>query len=136
MFKFKFKQRLAEPTNPITPLLHGLMTTIYGIWVMIPSWNAYGKSHVYRLVTQVAPEVFWGALATTVGLVMIYGVLKFSPRWLKISAGVGVWFWSMFFTLSVFGDYQSTICVFAGYFVIFNIFQSVSSPKFHAKTLG
>jgi hypothetical protein len=104
----KLATALLAPINPASVIILGVYTFVWGLWVANPFWEVFGRAPLFDVMNTIAPEVFWGLLAITVGLVVMYGAWKRSYWSLTFGAALGSWHWMMIATFYFLGDIYNT----------------------------
>jgi hypothetical protein len=104
----KFAAALLKPINTAAIVLLGGYTILWGIWVGNPFWTVFTQAKLYSVLSGVAPEYFWGALAIVVGTMTVFGAVKRSYRSLVIGASVVGWHWFMIAIFYLMGDWHNT----------------------------
>lgn len=99
---------LLAPINPASPIIMGIYTLLWGLWVANPFWTVFGQAHLYRIMETVAPEFFWGVLAIVCGVAICYGAVKRSYGAIIFGSTVGAWHWLMIATFYFLGDIYNT----------------------------
>lgn len=118
----KLAKALLLPINPAAVILLGIYTVVWGIWLANPFWTVFTQAPIYSALAQLAPEVCWGILAITCGLVTIYGAIKRKYGPLVRGAQVSGWHWFMISTLYFMGDPLNTGGITALTFAIYAAF--------------
>lgn len=120
-------EALLQPVNKAGIILLGIYTVIWGFWVGSPWWTVFTQAKLYYLLAQVAPEMFWGCLAFSCGLVTIWGAVRRTYPALLIGSAVAGWHWFMIAIFYLLGDWQNTggitallLCVYA-IFIYLNV---------------
>ena len=118
----KFAIALLKPINTAAVVLLGVYTILWGFWVGNPFWTVFTQAKLYSVLSGVAPEMFWGALAISVGLLTVHGAVRRSYRALVIGASVQGWHWLMIGIFYLMGDWQNTGGITALIFAIYAAF--------------
>lgn len=100
--------KLGHPINTSAVMIMAVYTFVWGLWVVNPFWDVFRTAPTYSALMQVLPEVVWGIFATTVGLVMIYGVIRSSFKSLTTGAFAGALHWMIICGGYFAGDWQNT----------------------------
>lgn len=99
---------LLRPLNPTIIIILGLYTATWGLWVANPFWTVFTQAPIYLAMAQMAPEIVWGAIAVTAGIVISYGAYKPSAKNLQLGAFVGFFHWFVIGILYLISDWQNT----------------------------
>lgn len=118
----KLAKALLLPINPAAVILLGIYTVVWGLWVVNPFWSVFSQAGVFSILAQVAPEVFWGFLAISCGLVTIYGAVKRSYGPLVRGAATSGWHWLMIATFFLMGNAYDPAGITALIFMIYSAF--------------
>ena len=99
---------LIKPINPYASVLLGIMTFMWGLWVVNPFWEVFTRAAVYSKAIEFAPEWAWGTWSTTCGLTIILALVKHSPVWVVRASGFAIWHWFTVSGMLWWGDWQNT----------------------------
>jgi hypothetical protein len=99
---------LTRPINKVAALVLSIYTFLWGVWLANPFWKVFENVAVYSWLENIAPEVYWGAIAMSVGAIMTYGVIRSSYRSLTIGAFVGFIHWLIIAMGYFAGDWKNT----------------------------
>lgn len=123
----KFAKRLSKPINTAAIVIMGVYTILWGIWVGNPFWSTFDEGKQFDWLAKVMPEWGWGGVATAVGIVMVYGVLRNSFHSLSTGSMIGSIYWGLIATGYYIGDWRDTagltktmICLYCA-FIFLNI---------------
>ncbi len=115
-------ERLARPINPASQIFFAIYTIIWGGFVLSPLWDVFSQAPIYRQMSNIAPEAFWGSVALICGSMMLWGVLKNSIKSLTVGAFIGFTHWLVISMAFVYSDWQnpgwlgsSMVCLLCGY---------------------
>src|SRR4051794_8161211 len=84
--------------EPIEVLL-GTMATLWGFWLVLP-FDTFASSPAFGVMAQLAPEMLWGGVILTIGLMQLFMVVVrriiperpcYSERRLLVSLSATVW---------------------------------------------
>lgn len=99
---------LIQPMNLYASVLLGVMTFVWGVWVVNPFWHVFTRAAIYDKTLEFAPEWAWGTWSTVCGAALVAAVFKRSTRWVSRASAFAMWHW---FTISLmfwWGDWQNT----------------------------
>ena len=101
-------QALLMPINTAVVVILGFFTSIWGLWIFSPLWNAFDGATVYANMAFL-PEMIWGGIGLLTGIMMIYGVFRNSFRSLTFGAKIGFYHWITVGILLLLGNWQCTL---------------------------
>lgn len=99
---------LIKPMNPYASVWLGIMTFMWGLWVVNPFWQVFTRANVYSKALEFAPEWAWGTWSTLCGITLIVALIKHSPCWVVRAAGFAIWHWFTVSGMLWWGDWQNT----------------------------
>ena len=102
-----FAEELLKPVNTALTMILGLYTLLWGLWIAAP-WSVFNTAHLFHQMAELMPEWAWGGIAISVGILMIYGVLRHSYRSLTLGALVGYFHWLVISIMYFWGDWKNT----------------------------
>lgn len=121
-WSYKLAETLLLPLNLAAVIFLGLYTTIWGLWVVAPWWEVFNQAQLYHVLATVAPEWFWGGIAVTCGLFILYGALKPTYGPLVRGSSVAFWHWFMITIFYFMGDPFNTGGITALAFALYSAF--------------
>lgn len=98
---------LLRPINPYSTLILGVMTALWGLWLLMP-WPVFEHAVLFSKMSDFAPEWAWGCWSVTSGLLVIYGVFKGFYRILSWTLAFIGWHWFTVSSMMWWGDWQNT----------------------------
>lgn len=104
----KFASGVLAPMNPYVSVVLGLLTFVWGLWVLLPFWDVFTRADVYIKALEFAPEWAWGAWATTTGASILVGIYYAHARPLALALGAVTWHWFTVAGMLWWGDWQNT----------------------------
>lgn len=113
---------LLKPMNPYGSVLLGLLTTLWGLWILSPFWEAFDQADVYGKAVEFAPEWAWGTWATVCGLIILLALWRSSSIWLSRASGFAVWHWLTVAVMLWWGDWHNAAGLtytFIGFYTVF-----------------
>lgn len=99
---------LLTPINPYALSLLGFLTFFWGLWIVNPFWEVFGRADIYQRTLDFAPEWAWGSWSTACGALMLYGLFADRFRVLVPALIVGMWHWFTIAGMFWWGDWQNT----------------------------
>lgn len=99
---------LMKPINTTVTVLLGVLTFLWGLWVMSPWWSVFGSSTLYARMSEFAPEFAWGAWATVAGFIQLTAALRGNMKFLTQSLEFIAWHWFIVALTMWFGNWQNT----------------------------
>jgi hypothetical protein len=99
---------VSRPINRFTAAALSTYTMLWGVWLSNPFWQVFNQSPLYRWMADVASETVWGLGAVSVGVIMLYGVIRSSKKSLTIGAFVGFIHWLLIAVGYFAGSWQNT----------------------------
>lgn len=100
-------QDILRPINTAAIMIMGVYTVFWGLWVASPFWDVFSRAPVYHYF-MILPETFWGIVAITAGVIMVYGVLERSYHSLTTGSMIGFLHWLVISVFFLVGDWQNT----------------------------
>jgi len=94
--------------NPYGSTLLGLLTFMWGLWIVNPFWSVFSRAGVYGKAMDFAPEWAWGTWSTICGLAILCALWRSSSVWLARASGFAVWHWFTISGMLWWGDWQNT----------------------------
>lgn len=113
---------LLKPMNPYGSSLLGLLTLMWGMWIINPFWDVFSRAGVYSKAMEFAPEWAWGTWSTLCGLGILTALWRGSSHWLAGASGFVVWHWFTISGMLWWGDWQNTAgltYMFIGFYSVF-----------------
>lgn len=139
-FAVRLRMTLTQPINTSAVIIMALYTLLWGLFIMLPVVSF--DSLRFAVLVSIMPEFFWGALAFSVGYVMLLGVLKHSFKSLSRGAFVGFIHWLIIAVCYLLGDWTSTgwitgvtVATYCG-FIYLNLKQNKDEFPFTAAKLS
>lgn len=99
---------LLKPMNPYASSILGMLTLMWGIWIVNPFWSVFASANVWHRAMQFAPEWAWGTWATVAGGAILFALFKGSTKWVARTLGFGIWHWWTVSGMLWWGDWQNT----------------------------
>lgn len=109
----KFRSRIS--------ILLGCYTFLWGVWILIPSWDVFETSPVFASMREFMPERWWGINAMLAGAILTLGQSRKAVIWGSVA---GVYHWGVVGTLYVVAEWKSTawITAYTTALLIFGIY--------------
>jgi hypothetical protein len=99
-------REILAPINTAAIMILGVFTVLWGLWVFVPFWDVFSRAAAFHYFL-ILPEFFWGGVAISAGMAMVYGVLKSSYKSLTTGAMVGFFHWFVICVFFFAGDWQN-----------------------------
>ena len=90
------------------PFFVGAAMWACGAWLLAP-WITFSTSPVYRLMSEIAIEEFWGALMLAASSVMILSSLRRRPREVALSCLMSAFMWFLMLSSFAAGRVESLL---------------------------
>jgi hypothetical protein len=85
---------LFHSEGALTEMFLGLISLVWGIWVLSPFWDAFSSNYAFRVMAATAPEWAWGGAMTAMGLFKIYTILSERKSLKKLAFLISIFLWS------------------------------------------
>lgn len=105
--------KMIEPLRPAAVFNAGLFTLFWGLWTANPFWQVFNDDRVYRGLSELFPEWFWGVIAILSGTCMLLGLFVKSYKMLLSSSAVAGWFWTTVGIFLIIEQWRSPLCLVA-----------------------
>lgn len=101
-------KRFGQPVNTSAAFIMAAYTFTWGVWLVHPGWDVFGRAELYMWLSSIAPESFWGGIAMLVGVLMAIGLARQTYRAVTIGLFLGFMHWSLISVGYFMGDWQNT----------------------------
>lgn len=118
----RLSDAVLRPINVASVLMLGIYTLLWGLWVASPFWDVFGTAALFGFMQSLAPEIFWGCLAMTCGVVIIAGAVKRRYRPLTLGASTAFFHWFMIAIFYFLGDPFNTGAITSLVFALYSAF--------------
>lgn len=61
---------LLRPINKFSPVLLGMFTSLWGLWLISPFWHTFTTAPLWSKMHEFAPEWAWGTWSLTAGMLV------------------------------------------------------------------
>jgi hypothetical protein len=116
---------MRKPINTAAISIMGAYTFIWGLWLALP-WDTFGRSSVYEMLNNLAPELAWGIAAMLIGLYILRGVWKGAYKALHKGALAGFYYWFIVAGFYLIGSWQSTAWINAIMVAVYCAFVAIN----------
>lgn len=99
---------LLRPINKFSPILLGVFTSLWGLWLISPWWSTFGTAPLWSKMSDLAPEWAWGLWSLTAGMLVSYFTAKEKHVEQAQALGFIVFHWFTVGWLMWFGDWRNT----------------------------
>ncbi len=87
----------------------GSYTIAWGLWIGNPFWDAFRpQAALYSEMKNFMPEWAWGLHAITIGIAIIYGIVKHWPRGIVWGYVASMYHWGLIAIFYALGDWHNT----------------------------
>lgn len=97
-----------RPINPYATVLLGIYTLLWGLWLISPFWNTFGRADLFRHASEFAPEWAWGSWSFVAGATVVAAIFRGRFSWLSFALAFISWHWWTIGSLLLWGDWQNT----------------------------
>lgn len=118
----KLAEALLLPINTAAVIILGVYTVIWGAWLANPWTNVFTHAALYSVLGSLAPELFWGCLAISCGLITIHGAMTRRYRPLMWGSSISGWHWTMIAVFYFIGDPINTGGITALTFAVYSAY--------------
>jgi hypothetical protein len=85
---------LFHSEGALTEFFLGIISLVWGLWVLSPWWNAFDGQVAFAVMQQIAPEWVWGCVMTIVGVLKVATILSEQPKAKQYVFLVSLFVWS------------------------------------------
>lgn len=104
----RLREIISVPMNTAALMIMSLYTFIWGLWLALPFWQVFSQAALYGALASIMPEIYWGLIAITCGIIMVWGVVNNSYKSLTRGAYAGFIHWLVISGGYFVGDWHNT----------------------------
>ena len=102
--------------------LPALFLILWGTWIANPAWNTFADSSVFSYMGKIMPELWWGLIYLTAGLVQLILLFTSNLRLRQVSSITTVFILLSLTIFTAVGKYQSTAAITYFVFAVCEMF--------------
>lgn len=106
------------PISPFNFFINGLLLFFFGLWLIVPFWDALNTSPIFSVMDATLPEWLWGAIIMATGMIKLWAARTVHVRWMRASAISGFILWSIMAGSFWVSSWQSPGCLIFTFFVL------------------
>lgn len=107
----RLKHLLLETDVEGMELVSILASISWGLWVITPSWDAFGSSPTFSAMASIAPELYWGIAVLWLGVSQLIALLLDMRRHRVFFNSIACMLWMGMAATFWFSNYQATASV-------------------------
>lgn len=98
---------LMQPMNKAGAGIMGFFMILWGLWILLPFWDALSAANLFRFILELLPEPAVGGIAVGIGLMFLAALKLKNYCLLWVSAGVASWYWGLFTIFCFISDWMN-----------------------------